>query len=200
MWQDFGNALGLGLLLAVLAFAVARISVVMGERAIERRHGRVGLKKMFIQRAKMERDFEIRRDKRMKEIAEVERDIRELFVERQRLERSLVAAKAASERLVRLIGEETEGASCHIGKVINKYVGAGPAQMRGPYLVDRMWAQGQEMEVWTRNIAEARAEIERRFPPSFGFHITRLSELGVQDDHKTPTSSRESAREHRGAS
>jgi len=200
MWQDFGNALGLGLLLAVLAFAVARVSVVMGERAIERRHGRVGLKKMFIQRAKMERDFEVRRDKRMKEIAEVERDIRELFVERQRLERSLNAAKAASERLVRLIGEETEGTPCHIGKVINKYVGVGPAQMRGPYLVDRAWAQGQEMEVWTRNTAEARAEIERRFPPSFGFHITRLSELGVQDDQKAPTSSRGSPREHGGTS
>jgi len=195
MWQDFGNAMGLGLVLAILAFAVARISVTMGERSIERRHGRVGLKKMFIQRAKMERDFEIRRDKRMKEIAEVEREIRELFVERQRLERSLNAAKAASERLVRLIGEETEGTPCFVGKVLNKYVGVGPAQMRGPYLVDRIWAQGQEMEVWTRNVGEARAEIERRFPPAFGFVITRLTELGVQDDGKP-----EPSRGHGGAS
>lgn len=189
MWQNFGNVLGLGLVLAILAFALARISVTVGERSIERRHGHVGLKKMFIERARMERAFEARRDKRMREIAEVDREVRELFVERQRLERSLNAAKAASERLVRLIGEEIKGTPCYVGKVINKYVGVGPAQMRGPFLVDRMWAQGQEMEVWTRNLSESRAEIERRFPPAFGFHITRLAELGVQGDSRPePTS------------
>lgn len=166
---------------ALLAFLIARLAALSGERAIERKYGRVGLKKMFVERAKMERDFESRRDKRMKEIGEIEAEIRGLFVERQRLERALNTAKAASERLVRLIGEEAEGVPCFVGKVINKYVGVGPAQMRGPHLVDRTWAQGQEMEVWTRNVAEARNEIERRFPPAFGFHITRLAELGVQD-------------------
>lgn len=184
MWTDYANAIGLGLVLAALGFALARVSLVMGERSIERRYGRVGIRKMMAERAKLEQAFEVRRAKRVEEIRQMDIEVKAMFLRRQRLERALNDAKAASERLVRLIGEEGEGSPCYVGKVINKYVGTGPSQQRGAIYVDRMWSQPQEMEVWVRNAVEARNEIERRYPPAFGFHVTRLNELGVQDGQK----------------
>lgn len=181
MWNDYATAIGLGLVLSLVAFVVARIALVAGEHSIERRYGKVGLRKMMMQRAKLEQGLEARRAKRLEEIRKLDSEVKEIFIRRQRLERELVDAKAASERLVRLIGEEVEGTPSFVAKVINKYVGVGPAQMRGPILVDRSWAQPQEMEVWARSVAEARSEIERRYPPAFGFHITRLNERGTQD-------------------
>jgi hypothetical protein len=184
MWTDYTSAIGLGLLLAMLAFIVARVSLVIGERSIERRAGKVGLRKMIVARAKMEQAFEARRNQRVEEIRKTDAEVKALFLRRQRLERALIDAKAASERLVRLIGEETEGTPCYVGKVINKYVGVGPAQQRGAIYVDRSWTQPQEMEVWVRTVNDARVEIERRYPPAFGFHLARLNELGVQDGTK----------------
>lgn len=183
MWQEYAEALFYGLALSGLAFGVVRVFLFLAERSMEAKAGRVGLRAMLINRAKLEMGLETRRNKRVEELKAAEREFKEVFLQRQRLERQLLDARAASERTIRLIGEEVEGTPCFIVKVVNKYVGNSNPQ-RGPILVDRTWAQPQEMEVWTRSVAEARAEVERRYPPAFGFHITRLNELGA--DESTP--------------
>jgi hypothetical protein len=181
MWWESASAVGMGLALAAVAFLIARISLVVGERSLERKAGRVGLRKMMVMRAKIEQGLETRRNKRMEEIRALDLEVKQLFLRRQQLERALIAAKNDSERLVRLIGEEIEGTPCYVAKVINKYSGVGVPQQKGAILVDRGWAQPQEIEVWVRTVGDARNEIEHRYPPAFGFHITRLNELGVQE-------------------
>lgn len=181
MWNDYVQALISALALSGLAFGAARAVVYFGERSIEQRHGSVGIRDMLVRRARMEQAFEARRDKRIKEIKGMEEELRMAMKRRQRLDRQWTDARNAGEQLIRQIGEEVEGAPCWVALVINRYVGTGNIP-RGPILVDRSWAQPQIIEVWTRSVQDARAEIERRYPPSFGFHVQRLNEHGGSDD------------------
>lgn len=181
MWNDYVQALITALALAGIAFGVGKAVVFFGERSIERRHGSVGVRDMLVRRARMEQSFEARRGKRIEEIKALEGELRLAMKRRQRLDRQWTDARNAGEQLIRQIGEEVEGAPCWVALVINRYVGTGNMP-RGPILVDRSWAQPQIIEVWTRSVQEARAEIERRYPPSFGFHVQRLNEHGGPDD------------------
>ena len=66
--------------------------------------------------------------------------------------------------------------SCYIALVANKYAGSGGTQ-KAHALIDPSWAQPQIIHVWARGMGEARGEIERRYPPAFGFVITRLQDV-----------------------
>lgn len=181
MWNDYVQALIFALALSGLAFGAARVVVHFGERSIERRHGSVGIRDTMTRRARMEQAFEARRDARVKEIKSFEADLRLAMKRRQRLDRQWTDARNSGEQLIRQIGEEVEGAPCWVAMVINRYVGTGNIP-RAPILIDRSWAQPQIIEVWTRSLQDARTEIERRYPPSFGFHVQRLNEHSGADE------------------
>lgn len=177
MWQDYTNALLTALGLSGLGFGIAKLVVVFGERAIERRYGTGGVRDTIVKRAKLETRLEARRSERVGELKEAEGAVQDLIRRKAALERQLKDNQRTGDQLVRLIGEEIAGTPCYIAMVVNKYVGSANFQQKEHAFIDRSWSQPQIVEVWTRTAAEARAEIERRYPPAFGYVITRLQDL-----------------------
>ncbi|MBY6262878.1 hypothetical protein EI613_13315 [Azospirillum sp. 412522] len=177
MWQDYTNALVTAFGLAGLGFGIGKLVIVLGERAIERRHGSEGVRDVIARRAKMETKFEARRGGRIQELKELDAAVEDELRRRKVLERQISDSRQTGERLVRLIGEEVQSSPCYVAMVVNKYVGTNAAQQSQHALVDPSWAQPQMIEVWARSMAEARTEIERRYPPAFGYAVTRMQEF-----------------------
>lgn len=178
MWQVYLHALFFALASSGMAFVIAKLVIVIGERLIEKRHGTVGLRDMLVRRARLEQRFEARRDQRRKEIKEVESQTGEVARRRAVLNRQINDALHDRERISHLIGEEVKGTPCFHAQVLNKYVGSA-AQHRNAF-IDPVWAQPQHLEIWAVSLAEARGLIEGRYPPSFGYRIVSLREIGAQ--------------------
>jgi len=179
MWHDYTNALIAAFGLSGLAFGIGQIVVMVGERMIEKRHGITGVRETMVRRAKMEALFEARRNDRVEELREAGAAVEEAVRDRAVLERRLKSAQQSGETLVRLIGEEVKGTPCYIAMVANKYVGTADFQQSQHALIDSSWAQPQTIEVWAKSMADARAEIERRYPPAFGYVVTRMQDVGA---------------------
>ena len=177
MWQTYGQALFYALAFSGVAFGLAKLVVVVGERSIERRHGTVGIRDMLVRRARLEQGLEARRDQRRKEIKAALDETSEVARRRAQLERQVADTLRGGERVIHLIGEETKGTPCFQAQVLNKYVGSGVQHQHA--FIDARWAQPQEMEVWAPSLAEARKVIEARYPPAFGYKIVFLREAGV---------------------
>lgn len=176
MWQDYGQALFTALGLSGVAFGVAKLVVVIGERMIEKRRGTGGAREAIARRAKLETGLEARKGERAAELRTVEGEIQGLMRRRQALEQQAKDAQRAGDQIVRLVGEEAAGTPCYIAQVLNKYVGSAAYQQKQHAFIDSSWAQPQTVEVWARSMPEARAEIERRYPPAFGFVVVRLQD------------------------
>lgn len=179
MLHDYTNALFVALGLAGLGMGIGRIALMVGERMIENRHGGAGIRDTMAGRAKLESRFEIRRTEREAALARAKAAVEEAVQRRATLERRMKAARQAGETLVRQIGEEVAGTPCWLAMVANKYVGTADFQQAQHAFIDRSWAQPQIVEVWARSMAEARGEIERRYPPAFGYVVTRMQEQGA---------------------
>lgn len=176
MVQEFIEAILASLALTLLAVGLAKVVVRYGERSIERRLGMSGIREMLLERAKLEQRLEYRRVGRGEQIGELERELSEVSRRRMKLERQLNEARVDGERVIRQIGEEAEGAPCFTAIVVNKYLDSPGFQQKDHAYIDRSWSQPQAVEVWgVRTVPEARAEIERRYPPAFGYSIARIS-------------------------
>lgn len=178
MWNDYLQALFTALALSGMGFGIGKLVVFLGERSIEKRHGITGLREMIARRAKLESGLEARKTERTAELRTVDAEVESLMNRRRTLERKLRDAQRAGDEIVRLAGEEVTGLRCHVAMVTNKYVGAAGHQQQHAFL-DSSWARPQTIEVWARNIQDARGEVERRYPPSFGYVITRMQDMGT---------------------
>ncbi|TWA69243.1 hypothetical protein FBZ82_105402 [Azospirillum brasilense] len=176
MWHAYVQALFLALALAGLGFGIGKAAVLLGERAIERRLGTGSLRDLLARRAKMEAGFEARRTQRIADLRKAEGESGEALRRRQSLERRLRDLQNRGDDLLRLIGEEVAGTPCYIAQVVNKYVGDGTNQPAQHAFIDSGWARPQTVEVWARTMPVARAEIERRYPPAFGYVVLRIQE------------------------
>lgn len=179
MWNDYAQALFFALALSGMGFGIAKLVVVLGERMIEKRHGTGGVREVIARRAKLESGLEARKGERAAELRKIESDVHDLTKRRQNLERQIKDAQRAGDHIVRLIGEETTGTPCYIAQVVNKYVGTAAHQQKQHAFIDSTWAQPQTVEVWARSMPDARAEIERRYPPAFGFVVVRMQDVGA---------------------
>lgn len=177
MWQTYGQALFYALAFSGVAFGLAKLVVVVGERMIESRHGHVGIRDLLVRRARLEQGLEARRDQRRKEIRAMLDESSEVARRRGQLERQVADALRGGERVVHLIGEEVKGTPCFHAQVLNKYVGSAVQHQHA--FIDAIWAQPQNMEIWAPSLAEARKVIEARYPPAFGYKIITLQEAGV---------------------
>lgn len=175
MWNEYAQALFTAFALSGMAFGIGKVAIILGERAIERRHGTGGVREVIARRAKLETGLEARKDQRAAELRKVNEEIRDLMRRRQALERQLKDAQHSGDQIIRLVGEELEGTPCYIAQVVNKYVGSA-AQQKQHAFIDSSWALPQTMEVWARTMPVARAEIERRYPPAFGYVVVRLQD------------------------
>ncbi|MGQ9368100.1 hypothetical protein [Azospirillum sp. ST 5-10] len=176
MWQTFTTALVMALSFSAVAFGIAKAVVVVGTRRIERRHGLVGIRDTLARRARLEQRLEARRGERTAALKAIDARTQDVLLRRQQLDRRLAEATRGGDPVFRLIGEEMVGHSRFHAEVINRYVGVG-ASSSVP--VDPSWAQPQAVEVWAPGLQEARREVERRYPPSFGYKVVRLHEVGV---------------------
>lgn len=181
MWHDYTQALMTAFGLAGLGFGVGALVVFFGERAIERRHGTSGVRDVIARRARMETKFEARRTDRIAELRAVEGAVEDSMRRRTVLERQMKDSQRSGEQLVRLIGEEVAGTPCYLAMVVNKYVGTANFQQKEHAFIDSNWSQPQSIEVWAKSMPVARAEIERRYPPAFGYVITRMQDVGAAD-------------------
>lgn len=176
MWNDYGQALFLALALAGLGFGIGKAAVLLGERAIERRLGTGSLRDTIARRAKLEAGFEARRSQRIDELRKAEKEVGDALCRRQALERRLRDLQHRGDDILRLVGEEVAGTPCYIAQVANKYIGNGANQQTQHAFIDSGWARPQTVEVWARTMPVARAEIERRYPPAFGYVVLRIQE------------------------
>lgn len=176
MWQTYVQALFVALACSGLAFVIAKLVVIAGERMIEKRHGTIGIRDMLVRRARLETGLEARRAQRRKEIKEADDEAREVLRRRGHLDRQISDILRGGEQIVHLIGEETKGTPCFHAQVLNKYVGTAAQQQNA--FIDPRWAQPQNMEVWAASIGDARKVIEGRYPPAFGYKIVVLHEFG----------------------
>lgn len=181
MWHEYTQALITAFGLAGLGFAIAKLVVVFGERAIEKRHGVSGMRDSIVMRAKLETKLEARRVVRVAELKELDGEVEDILRRRKTLERQLRESQVAGEKLIRLIGEEVKGTPCYIAMVVNKYITGANFQQKANAYIDPHWARPQTVEVWAKTIADARAEVERRFPPALGYSITRMQDSGASD-------------------
>ena len=179
MWHDYAQALFFAMALSGMGFGIAKLVVVFGERMIEKRHGTGGVREVIARRAKLESGLEARKGERAAELRKIEDDIRDLMKRRQNLEWKVKDSQGSGDQLVRLIGEENTGTPCYIAQVVNKYVGTAAYQQKQHAFIDSSWAQPQTVEVWARSMPEARGEIERRYPPAFGFVVVRMQDVGA---------------------
>jgi hypothetical protein len=177
MWQTYVQALFYALACSGMAFGIAKLVVIVGERMIEKRHGIVGVRDMLVRRARLEQGLEARRDQRRKEIKVADDEAREVLRRRSQLERQIADTLRGGERVIHLIGEEVKGTPCFHAQVLNIYVGSSAHQQNA--FVDPRWAQPQSMEVWAASAQEARKAIEGRYPPAFGYKIIVLQEVGA---------------------
>ncbi|PWC34125.1 hypothetical protein [Azospirillum sp. TSO35-2] len=186
MWQDYTNALLTAFGLSGLGFGIGKLVIITGERAIERRHGSEGARDTIARRAKMETRFEARRTERAAELKQIDNSVEETLRRRKTLERQLEDQRRSGDRLVRLIGEEVKGCPCFVAMVVNKYVGTANFQQSQHALIGSSWSQPQTVEVWARSMPDARAEIERRYPPAFGYTVTRMQEFLAPESSSKP--------------
>lgn len=168
------------------AFGIGRLVVYLGEKSVEKRFGVVGVRSRLTACARLEAGLEQRRDELTKALRDADSRSSAALSRRKQLERRHADAVGSGEVLIRLIGEEIKDTPCFYAEVINKYVGKAGFEQRPQAHVDSSWASPQIMEVWARSAAEARSEIERRYPPAFGYHITRLLDIGTVESMKPP--------------
>lgn len=179
MWQIYGQALLYALGFSGVAFGVAKLVVMVGERMIEQKHGVLGIRDMLVRRARLEQGLDSRRDERRGEIKAVLDQTSEVARRRAHLERQIADVLRGGERVVHLIGEEIRGMHCFHAQVLNKYVGSSQMHQQQHAYIDAVWAQPQDMEIWAPTLADARKVIEARYPPAFGYKIVALFEFGV---------------------
>lgn len=177
--DTYVQAFLVALALSGVAFGIGRVVVFLGERSIETRLGAPGLRDRLIACAKLETALEKRREDRAAELKTARGRAEDAAGRRTRLDRQLNEALGAGETLIRVIGEEVRDAPCFHAEVVNKYVGAPNFEQKAHAYIDSSWAQPQIMEVWARSVAEARNEIERRYPPAFGYQIGRLLDINT---------------------
>lgn len=178
------QALFVALGLSGAAFLIGRVVVYLGEKSLEKKFGVDGFRERLVACAKLETQLDARSAERAKALKEADNIASEAVKRRKQLERRMADAQSYGEALVRIIGDEVKDAPCFYAEVVNKYVGQATFEQREHAYVDSSWAQPQVMEIWARSIAEARAEIERRYPPAFGYQISRLIDIGLVDAMK----------------
>lgn len=172
------------LALSGIAFGIGRLIVYFGERSIEQKYGTYGVRDRLVGCAKLEAALEARKVERIQKLKEANAAVEDATKRRRQVERRLADAVGSGDILVRVIGEEAQGTPCFHAEVSNRYVGGANFEQKQHAYIDPSWAAPQVLEIWARSVAEARTEIERRYPPAFGYVIGRLLDINSVEANK----------------
>jgi hypothetical protein len=166
----FFETLLLASFLSAVAYGMGRLFGTLIQQMIEQGANADVVRALVARRGIIERGLDGRVRTRRADMAKLDREVKELVRKRINLDHAIGEARSIADHIIRLVGEELVGRERFVGLVFNKYVGSGG----GNALVDPAWAVAQEVEVWAIGLVEARVELEKRFPPSFGFSISSL--------------------------
>lgn len=169
----FFEAISVAGFLAALGYGGGRLAGSLLVGMIRKKPDTRRLEETIDRLSGLERDLANRVGERRKAKAELDRKIKHLTQRRSQLDQLKAAAEDHPERVLRSIGQEVKGAQAFLALVLNKYVKAGGTSQSA---IDPAWATAQEVEVWAKSLAEARGELDRRYPDSQGFKITSLIE------------------------
>ncbi|MEI8394750.1 MAG: hypothetical protein WCF85_08455 [Rhodospirillaceae bacterium] len=157
--------------MSLLGFAIGRLVGVVVQHMVEHGVESETIRASIATRAKIERGLDARIRGLRAEMAKVDREIKEMVRKRIAFDQATKEQLAIADRIMRVVGDQVAGRTAFLGLVFNKYIAAGSG---GNSVVDAAWATAQEVEVWAPGIAEARIELEKRYPPSFGFTVSSL--------------------------
>ena len=176
----FFEALLLSAFMAIVGYGLGRLVGVLVQLVLEESANSDSVRAMIAHRAKIERGLEARLRDRRAEMAKLDRNIKELV--RKRLQHEAAAAKsmAVADQVMRVIGEEVTGRQRFLALVFNKYLAGGSGGAHQT-LIDPAWAIAQEIEIWGKSMTEARSDLEKRYPPAFGFSVSSLVEAPRDD-------------------
>jgi len=162
--------------LAAIGYFSSLFIIRVMERNIERQGQFKEVVVVIARRARLEMGLDSRRSQLTSEAKTLEREIRNLVKERQAMEEELRLAAVTREVLMRLVGDEVEGNYAFIAEVVNRAVTPAKAnQERRVTQIDASWAVPQLVEIWAPTLSDAKLLLEKRFPPSVGFGVIRLS-------------------------
>ena len=128
------------------------------------------LRETIERRSTLERNLAARIGERRKAFAELDRSFRQQVARRQQLDAARIELEQCPDRIVRTVGQEVKGTELFLALVLNKYV----RSEGGKAAVDPAWAVPQQVEVWAKSIADARGEVDRRYPEAQGYKVTSL--------------------------
>ncbi len=170
--------------LTTLGYGLGRLLGYLAQSIIESQGNVTGLQTTVTRRAGIERGFQNRIGALRREMVNFDREIKEAVHRHTALVAATNESLATADRIVRLVGEEAVGRSRYLALVFNKYVSAGGGAAT---LIDESWLVAQEVEVWAIGPAEARVEVEKRYPAVFGFTVHSLHSA-PREPERTPAS------------
>ncbi|MEI7605835.1 MAG: hypothetical protein WCJ64_09310 [Rhodospirillaceae bacterium] len=166
----FCEAVLLAAFFSAVAYGSGRLIGSLATAMIEKGANLDQLRAMIARRSALERGLSSRVGDRRRDMAALDRDIKELVRKRIQLEQEIDAVLETPDRIMRQIGQEVRGMQLYLALVLNKYV----SNAGGSSTIDPAWASAQEVAVWAAGVGEARGELERRYPESQGFKVTSL--------------------------
>ncbi|MEI6985171.1 MAG: hypothetical protein WCK65_03500 [Rhodospirillaceae bacterium] len=181
----FVESVLLSVFMAVVAYGLGRLVGVVFKSVMEHNADLDAIRAVIARRAKLERGLDTRIRSRRSVMAKLDRDIKELVRQSSIFDHATAIAMQITDHLTRLIGEEVAGRQRFLALVYNRTVSPGGG---GKTTIDAAWATAQEVEIWTTSVADARSEVEKRYPPSFGYVVSSLVAAGLGVTPDTPDS------------
>ena len=161
--------------LAMVGYGLGWLVGVVISQFIEHNADLGGIRETIARRARIERGMEARLRDRRAEHAKLDREFKELVRKRLALEHAATESLEVADHIMRVVGDEVAGRQRFLALVFNKYLaGSGSGGGAHHSLIDPAWAVAQEIEVWSIGVAEARIELEKRYPPAFGYSVSSL--------------------------
>ena len=156
--------------LAAIGYGGGRLLGAVLASMMRKKPANLSLRDTIERRSILERNLAARIGERRKALAELDRSFRQLVSRRQQADAARTEAEACPDRIVRTVGQEVKGTELFLALVVNKYVRAEG----GKAAVDPAWALPQQIEVWAKSLADARGELDRRYPESQGYKVTSM--------------------------
>jgi hypothetical protein len=167
----FFESVLLAAFLTTLGYGLGRLIGFIAQSIIESQGNITGLQATVTRRARIERGFQTRIGALRREMVTYDREIKEATHRQMALAQATAESLATADSIVRVVGEESVGRQRYLALVFNKYVAAGGGAAS---LIDDSWNVAQEVEVWAVGPAEARVDVEKRYPAVFGFSVHSL--------------------------
>lgn len=176
--------------LAVVAGVIVLALGKLGESAIDRQPELRHAESRLPLGAQLENRFENRESELRSELTVLQNALGELRRRRYALDKELEDARRAAQAAIRVVGREDSGQNRFVAWMVNRQVQTALAEGKAAPGLDPDWAGPQVIEIWADNLADARRDVQRYYPPPLGYVLLsiQLSNSGVA---KAPESGQE---------